>query len=161
MPAIVSFLTIIGVVPHQLWNYPNLLGVSGRAMLAAIVEGKANPVEMAELAKGRLSDKRGQLEKALEGHVKSHHRFVLTELLCQVNSLNESIARFDMEIEKYCRPFEEAVKLLDTIPGVAERTAKVIVSEIGTDMSRLLTADHLTAWAEVAPGNYILVKGAH
>jgi transposase len=131
----------------------NVMGVSGRAMLAAIVEGNTNPVEMAELAKGRLREKREQLEKALEGHVKAHHRFVLTELLCQVDSLDESIARFDMEIEKYCRPFEEAVKLLDTIPGVAQRTAEVIVSEIGTDMNRFPTADHLAAWAGVAPGN--------
>ena len=131
----------------------NVMGVSGRAMLAAIVEGKANPSEMAELAKGRLREKREQLEKALEGHVKAHHRFVLTELLCQIDSLDESIARFDLEIEKYCRPFEEEVKLLDTIPGVAQRTAEVIVSEIGTDMSRFPTADHLAAWAGVAPGN--------
>ena len=83
----------------------NVMGVSGRAMLAAIVEGKANPSEMAELAKGRLREKREQLEKALEGHVKAHHRFVLTELLCQIDSLDESITRFDLEIERYLPPF--------------------------------------------------------
>ncbi len=131
----------------------NVMGVSGRAMLDAIVEGKANATEMAELAKGRLREKRDQLGKALEGHVKAHHQFVLAELLCQIDSLDESIARFDQEIEKYCRPFEEAVKLLDTIPGIARRSAEVIVSEIGTDMSRFPTADHLAAWAGVAPGN--------
>jgi transposase len=131
----------------------DVMGVSGRAMLEAIVTGTANAGEMADLAKGRLREKREQLDKALEGRVKPHHRFVLSELLCQVDNLDESIARFDAEIEKYCRPFEEAVDLLDTIPGVAQRTAEVIVSEIGTDMSRFPTANHLAAWAGVAPGN--------
>ena len=131
----------------------NVMGVSGRAMLEAIVTGTANTTEMAGLAKGRLREKREQLDKALEGRVKPHHRFVLAELLCQVDSLDESIARFDAEIEKYCRPFEEEVELLDTIPGVAQRIAEVIVSEIGSDMSRFPTANHLAAWAGVAPGN--------
>lgn len=131
----------------------NVMGVSGRAMLEAIVTGTTNATEMAGLAKGRLREKREQLDKALEGRIKPHHRFVLAELLCQVDSLDESIARFDAEIEKYSRPFEEAVDLLDTIPGVAQRIAEVIVSEIGSDMSRFPTANHLAAWAGVAPGN--------
>src|SRR5271157_1515954 len=131
----------------------NVMGVSGRAMLEAIIEGVANASEMAGLAKGRLKEKREQLDKALEGRVKPHHRFVLSELLCQIDNLDEAIARFDAEIEKYCRPFEQAVALLDTIPGVARRSAEVIVSEIGSDMSRFPTANHLSAWAGVAPGN--------
>ena len=131
----------------------NVVGVSGRAILAAMIEGKATPTEMAELSKGRLREKRDQMIKALEGKVKAHHRFVLTELLCQIDSLDETIARFDEQIQDYCRPFEEVVDLLDTIPGVARRTAEVIVSEIGTDMSRFESADHLAAWAGVAPGN--------
>ena len=131
----------------------NVMGVSGRAMLDAIVAGTTNAAEMSELAKGRLREKREQLNKALEGRVKPHHRFVLSELLCQVDSLDETIARFDVEIEKYCHPFEEAMELLDTIPGVARRSAEVIVSEIGCDMSRFPTANHLAAWAGVAPGN--------
>lgn len=131
----------------------NVVGVSGRAMLAAIIEGKATPTEMADLSKGRLREKREALIKALEGQIKSHHRFVLTELLCQVDSLDETIARFDQQIGEYCRPFEEMVSLLDTIPGVARQTAEIIVSEIGVDMSRFESADHLAAWAGVAPGN--------
>lgn len=131
----------------------NVMGVSGRAMLEAIVTGTTNATEMAGLAKGRLREKREQLDKALQGRVKPHHRFVLSELLCQVDSLDETIARFDAEIEKYCHPFEGAVELLDTIPGVARRIAEVIVSEIGSDMSRFPTANHLAAWAGVAPGN--------
>ena len=131
----------------------DVLGVSGRAMLNALIEGKATPSEMADLAKGRMREKREELNKALEGRVKPHHRFVLTELLCQIDSLDEAIARFDEQIKDYCRPFEEAVTQLDTIPGVARQTAEIIVSEIGVDMSRFPTADHLAAWAGVAPGN--------
>jgi len=131
----------------------DVMGVSGRAMLAAIIEGQATPSEMAELSKGRMRDKRDQLAKALEGRVKPHHRFVLTELLCQIDGLDESLARFDQQIADYCAPFEAAVTLLDTIPGVARQTAEVIVSEIGTDMSRFPSAAHLAAWAGVAPGN--------
>ena len=131
----------------------DVLGVSGRAMLEAIIEGQASPQQMAEMARGRMRDKREQLSRALEGRVKAHHRFVLTELLCQIDSLEETIRRFDGEIEAYCRPFEEAVQLLDTIPGVSREAAEIIVSEIGTDMSRFPSADHLAAWAGVAPGN--------
>ena len=122
-------------------------------MLEALIKGQASPEQMAELAKGRLREKREELVKALEGRVKPHHRFVLAELLCQIDSLDETIARFDQEIEIHCRPFEQAVVLLDTIPGVARATAEAIVAEIGTDMSRFPSADHLAAWAGVAPGN--------
>ena len=131
----------------------DVMGASGRAMLEAIVGGVATNQEMAELARGSLRGKREELAKALEGRVKDHHRFVLTELLCQIDSLEESIARFDQEIEAMCRPFEEAVVLLDTIPGVARQTAEIIIGEIGIDMSRFPTADHLASWAGVAPGN--------
>jgi transposase len=131
----------------------NVMGVSGRAILEAIIAGQTTPEQMAELSKGRLREKRTQLTQALEGRVKAHHRFVLTELLCQIGSLDETIARFDEEIERYCRPFEEAVVLLDTIPGIARETAEIIVSEIGTDMSRFPSAAHLASWAGVAPGN--------
>lgn len=131
----------------------DVLGVSGRAMLEALIEGQASPEQMAELAKGRLREKREVLVKALAGRVKPHHRFVLTELLCQIDSLEETIARFDQEIGDYCRPFEEAVVLLDTIPGVARATAEAIVAEIGVDMDRFASADHLASWAGVAPGN--------
>jgi len=131
----------------------DIMGASGRAMLEAIVGARATNEEMAELARGSLRGKREELAQALEGRVKDHHRFVLTELLCQIDSLEESIARFDQEIEAMCRPFEEAVVLLDTIPGVARQTAEIIVGEIGVDMSRFPTADHLASWAGVAPGN--------
>jgi transposase len=131
----------------------NVMGVSGRAILESIVAGTATPEQMADLSKGRLRNKREELSRALEGRVKAHHRFILIELLSQIDSLEETIAHFNQEIEEYCRPFEEAVVLLDTIPGVARETAENIVAEIGTDMSRFPTANHLASWAGVAPGN--------
>jgi transposase len=132
----------------------NVMGVSGRAMLAAVLEGHATAEAMADLAKGRLREKRPQLVRALEGRVKPHHRFVLSELLCQIDNLDETIARFDEQIQQACIPFEEAVMYLDTIPGVARTTAEIIVAEIGTDMSRFPSAADLASWAGVAPGNH-------
>jgi transposase len=131
----------------------NVMGVSGRAILKALIEGNVSPEDMAQLSRGRLREKRADLEKALTGRFQAHHRFVLTELLGQIDSLDEAIERFDQQIENYCRPFEEAVQLLDTIPGIARTAAEILVSEIGTDMSRFPTANHLAAWAGVAPGN--------
>jgi transposase len=132
----------------------DIMGVSGRAILAALLTDHVDPRALAELAKGRLRSKRDQLAKALEGRVKPHHRFVLTELLCQIDSLDDTIARFDAQIQAICGPVEEAVSLLDTIPGVARRTAEMLVAEIGTDMTRFPSADHLASWAGVAPGNH-------
>ena len=131
----------------------DVMGVSGRAMLEALIQGQNSPVEMAELAQKRMRNKRDLLAKALEGRVKSHHRFILTELLCQIDSLDETIEHFNKQVEEYCRPFEKAVILLDTIPGVGHEVAEIIVSEIGIDMSRFPSADALAAWAGVAPGN--------
>lgn len=132
----------------------DIMGVSGRAMLAALVAGHTEPHALAELAKGRLRSKRDLLAPALDGRVKPHHRFVLTELLCQRDSLDDTLARFDAQIQAICGPFAEAVELLDTIPGVARRTAEMIVAAIGTDMTRFPSADHLASWAGVAPGNH-------
>ncbi len=132
----------------------NIEGVSGRAILEALIEGQASPAAMADLAKGRLRAKREALEQSLVGRIQDHHRFILQELLCQIDSLDETIERFATKIEAYCRPFEDAIERLDTIPGVARETAEVIVSEIGVDMSRFPTANHLASWAGVAPANH-------
>jgi transposase len=132
----------------------DIMGVSGRAILAALIAGHTEPHTLAELAKGRLRSKREPLAKAWEGRVKPHHRFGLTALLCQIDGLDDTIARFDAQSQAICGPFEKAVGLLDTIPGIARHTAEMIVAEIGTDMSRFPRADHLASWAGVAPGNY-------
>jgi transposase len=134
----------------------DVMGASGRSMLNAIVAGTVDATILALLAKGRLREKREQLEQALTGRVRPHQRLILSELLCQIDSLDESIARMDQAIEAALRPFDpsgELVQLLDTIPGVATTTAQVILSEVGTDLSRFPTAGHLCAWAGVAPGN--------
>ena len=111
----------------------DVMSVSGRAMLAALLAGQSDPETLADLARGRLRDKRADLVKALTGRVKEHHRFLLAELMCQIDNLEEAITRFDEQIKTHCAPFEDAVTLLDTIPGVARATAEVIVAEIGTD----------------------------
>jgi transposase len=132
----------------------DIMGVSGRAMLAALVAGHTEPHALAELAKGRLRRKRDLLAQALDGRVKPHHHVVVTELWCQIDSLEDTMARFDAQIQAICGPFDEAVELLDTIPGVARRTAAMMVAEIGTAMTRFPSADHLASWAGVAPGNH-------
>lgn len=131
----------------------DVMGVSGRAMLDAIVQGKASPEVMASFARGRMRHKHDQLVLALEGRVRPHQRFILAELLCQIDSIDATIERFNHQIEEFCRPFETAVELLDTIPGIARQSAEMIVAEIGTDMSRFPSAAHLAAWAGLAPGN--------
>jgi transposase len=117
------------------------------------MEGQLDAQAMAELAQGRLRQKREQLMKALTGRMKEHHRFVLTELLCQIDSLDETIEHFNAQIEQRCVPFQEALTWLDSIPGMARQGAEVIVAEIGTDMSRFPSANHLASWAGIVPGN--------
>jgi len=131
----------------------DVMGVSGRAMLNAILEGNQTPEPMADLAKGQLRAKRDQLEQSLTGRMGAHQRFILTELLCQVDAMDETIGRFDTQIEVESRPFEAAIERLDTIPGIARRAAEVIVAEIGIDMERFATAEHLASWAGMVPGN--------
>jgi len=131
----------------------DVLGVSGRAMLDALVAGQRDPAALSELAKGRLRNKKALLEQALTGRFTDSQGFILTHLLALIDALEESIEAFDQKIEAACLPFETAVTHLDTIPGVGKAVAEVIVSELGTDMSAFPTPDHASAWAGVAPGN--------
>jgi transposase len=134
----------------------DIMGVSGRAILAALLAGETDPTILAELAKGPLRKKRPQLEQALRGHLQPHQSFVLTELLAQIDGLDETIARFTAQIQATCAQDAdeaEVVALLDGIPGLSQTTAQVIVAEIGTDMSRFPSAAALAAWAGLAPGN--------
>lgn len=126
-----------------------MLGVSGKAILAAIIAGETDAKVLAGLAVGRLRGKRAELEEALRGRVRPHHRFLLTELLCQIDSLDDTIDHFDEEIRAACEADgnEDVIELLDTIPGVGRELAEMLVAEIGTDMSRFPTAGHLAAWA--------------
>lgn len=133
----------------------DVLGVSGRAMIRALIAGGTDAPAMAELARRRLRQKLPELREALTGKVTDHHRFMLKMLLEQVEHLEGQVGAFDGRIEEGLRPFErEATQRLDTIPGVDVRAAQNLVAEIGTDMSRFPTAGHLGAWAGLCPGNH-------
>jgi len=131
----------------------NVMGVSGKNMLHALLGGEADPEILAELARGRLRKKIPALKQALEGRVRPHHRFMLETILVHIDFLDESIATVSKEVVSRLDPFAQTVELLCTIPGVERRTAEVIISEIGTDMSRFPSANHLASWAGLCPGN--------
>jgi transposase len=131
----------------------DVLGVSGRAMLAALIEGRDDPAELAGLARGKLRGKAPALRQALRGLVTDHHRFLLRTLLRQVDQLEALIAEYGGRIEVVLSPFVEAAARLETIPGLGSRAAEVIVAEIGTDMAAFPTAGHLASWAGLCPGN--------
>jgi|SRR5579871_19594 len=126
---------------------------SSSGILAALVEGTAEPAAMAELAKGALRSKIPQLTQALAGQVGPHQRFLIAEQLALVEYLNASIARVSAELVDRLRPVDEAIVRLDTIPGIGRELAEALVAEIGTDMSRFPTAAHLASWAGMCPGN--------
>lgn len=146
----------------------DVLGVSGRDMLRALVEGEEDAGALAELARRRLREKIPQLRVALEGRFTEHHRFMLRMLLEHLNYLEKAIADFDARIEALMKaqqqqaegedggtvlPFAQAVELLTEIPGINRCTAENIVAETGTDMGQFPTAGHLAKWAGMCPGN--------
>lgn len=161
----------------------DVMGVSGRLMLEALVEGQAEPDAMAELAKGRLRNKIPELQQALTGIVDEHHRFLLSQQLAHIDFLDEQIEDIGSEIahrieamsQSPSEPgdkggsatqaenvtneteppltWQKAVELLDTAPGINQRTAEMMLAEIGIDLSQFPTAAHLASWAGLAPGN--------
>jgi transposase len=131
----------------------DVLGVSGRAMLAALIGGRDDPAALAALARGRLRDKTPELTRALQGLVSDHHRFLLRTLLRQIDQLEGLIAEYTARIEAVMVPLAEAAARLESIPGLGSRAAEVIVAEIGTDMAAFPTAGHLASWAGLCPGN--------
>jgi transposase len=130
-----------------------ILGVSGRAILAALVEGSADPAAMAELAKGALRSKIPQLTQALAGQVGPHQCFIIAEQLAHVDFLNASIARVSGELVERLQPTDARLARLDGIPGIGRELAEALIAEIGTDMTRFPTAAHLASWAGMCPGN--------
>jgi transposase len=158
----------------------DVMGVSGRAMLNELIQGQTDPAALAELARGRLRNKRQTLEQALTGRVQAHHRFLLAQHLTHIDFLDEQIEQFSSaiaaQIERMSAApatvtpepgsdearstaqqepltYAQAVELLDTIPGVNRWLAEVIVAEMGIDMSRFPSARHLASWSGLAPGN--------
>jgi transposase len=132
----------------------DILGKSGREMLAALVGGETDGAALAQLAHGRLREKLPQLEQALVGCFGPHQRFLVAQQLALIDFLDETIARVSGEIAERVRPDEEAIARLDTIPGVGRSVAETLVAEIGTDLTRFPTAKHLASWAGLCPGNH-------
>ena len=130
-----------------------LLGVSGRAMLDALVAGTTDPEVLADLARGRLRKKLPALRQALVGHFRPHHAFLVSQLLAHVDYLDEAIQTVSGHIDEVIVPFTDELTRLDTIRGINQRTAEVIIAEIGVDMTVFPTAKHLASWAGLCPGN--------
>lgn len=131
----------------------NVMGASGRAMLEAISQGVDDPKVLATYAKGRLKEKKSELQKALQGLVGPHQRTMLQSQLRLISFLDDEVSRMDEEIAERMRPFEEALERVDSIPGMGRRTAEDVLAEIGTDVSRFASAAQLASWARLCPGN--------
>ena len=130
----------------------DVLGKSGRAMIEAMITGEENPELLSELAQRRLKNKKADLQRALKGLMGNHQKLMLAAQLRHIDYLDEEIGRLDEEIKRRMLPFEEDLELLDTIPGVARRTAETIVAEIGINMDQFPSAAHLCSWAGLCPG---------
>lgn len=131
----------------------DVVGASGRAMLEAMVSGTEDPRVLAEMAKGRLRKKRVELEEALKGLMSAHHRMMLESLLRHLDFLDKEISQLDEEVAERLRPSEEIIQRIIEIPGMGRRNTEEVLAEIGTDMSRFPSANHLASWARMCPGN--------
>jgi transposase len=127
-------------------------GVSGRAMMAALIGGERDPKKLADMARSRMRTKIDRLEEAFNGHFGEHHRFLLARMLGRIDGIDADIAAVDERIEAQLAPFAQAAARLDEIPGIGPVAAAIILAEIGTDMSRFPTAAHLCSWAKFSPG---------
>lgn len=132
----------------------DLLGVSGRAMIRAMVEGQTDPEFLAELAQRRLRGKIPELRAALDGRMNEHYRFLLKQYWGLLETLEEQITALEEEIERRLPPLEWAVKLLLTVPGIKRLAAATILAEIGVDTGCFPSARHLASWSGLCPGNF-------
>jgi transposase len=130
----------------------DLMGVSGRAMVDALLHGTTDPAVLADLARGRLRSKLPALQQALHGHFRPQHAFLVTQILAKIDFLEEAIGTLTEEIDRQLRPFEAAVTRLMTIPGLARRNAITVFVETGGDMRHFPTAAHLCSWGAMCPG---------
>ncbi|MGA9360637.1 MAG: transposase, partial [Mycobacterium sp.] len=130
----------------------NIVGVSGRAMLEALIGGQRDPAVLADLAKQRLRHKIPALTEALRGRFSEHHAFMARLYLDRIDAHSADIARLDARIEEAIAPFRAARELLMSIPGWSQIVADVFIAETGADMSVFPTAAHLASWAGVVPG---------
>jgi len=132
----------------------DVFGVSGMAMLRALIVGGAKPAEMAGLARGTLRRKKAQLELALDGCIEEHHRFILAMQLERIEATERHVSTLDQRINEKLVPYQDAHRRLMTIPGVDWFIAAVIIAELGVDMSVYGSAAHAAAWAGICPGNH-------
>jgi transposase len=132
----------------------DIMGKSGREILAGLAAGRADAAALADLAQGQLRKKLPELERALVGRFGAHQRFLVARQLAHLDELDGLIAEVSAEIAERVRPCEDAVTRLDGIPGVGRTTAEVRVAEIGTDMTRFPTDAHLASWAALCPGHH-------
>ncbi|HEV8191217.1 MAG TPA: IS110 family transposase [Ktedonobacterales bacterium] len=128
-------------------------GLSAREILQRLLEGETDAEALAELARGKLRAKREALAQAVVGRLQAHHIFLLREQLAHLDYLDAAIARLDVELAARLAAEQEALALVQTIPGVGRRTAEVLIAEIGADLSRFPSAEHLASWAGMCPGN--------
>ena len=131
----------------------DITGVSATQMLECLLAGQTDPESLAELARGRLREKKAQLQKALEGKVQAHHKLILSQLLAEIAWCDEQVAEVNTEIEQRLDSQRELLKRLDEIPGVNQRIAQVIAAEVGTDVKPFPSDRHLVSWAGLCPGN--------
>ena len=132
----------------------DVFGVSGEAMIRALIEGDQSPAEMAQLARRRMRRKIPELERALEGGIGEHHRFILRVQLDRVRTAEAQLTMLEEQITQRLAPYQDALTRLLSIPGVDHVTAWTIIAEIGTDMSQFHDASHLASWAGLCPGSY-------
>jgi len=130
----------------------DIFGVSGRAMLTALIAGERDPKRLAQLARARLRAKLSLLEEAFSGFFTDQHAFLLGKMLARVDALDADLAELDAKLQALIAPLAGAVERLDEIPGVGQLAAHLLIAEIGTDMTRFPTAGHLVSWAKFAPG---------
>jgi transposase len=131
----------------------DVLGVSGRAMVDALVAGTTDPTVLAEWARGKLRAKLPALRRALQGHFRRHHAFLVEQILAKIDFLDETLDRITAELDERLVPFAPMLANLDTIPGVNRTTAVSIIAETGGDMARFPTAGHLCSWGGMCPGH--------
>jgi transposase len=129
----------------------NVLGVSGRRILAAMVAGENDSGRLAELGSDRLHCSRERLQESLQGRVTAHHRFLLRQHLMMIDHLQKTIDEFDLQIQRALEPFRRQIDLLSTIPGISTTAAQVLVAEIGVKMAQFPTVDNLLSWAGLCP----------
>jgi transposase len=131
----------------------DIVGLSGRRMIEALIAGETDPIALATLAHRRIKASPAELEAALRGRVTEHHRFMLRLLLQHIDAIDSAITRIDQEVDGKVEPFRTAIQIVSTIPGVGELSAEVIVAEIGIDMARFPTEGHLISWSGLCPKN--------